>query len=138
MASNPQNDPRKGGGGETVHEGRDEGNPETKKQKYPLHRPCRLFLLYYARSLFPSVLSLPFLSYCGNVLQVCCIPTCKSRGIIDFLTSSEDNQRIESQARCDGGAALPRASVPSHRLLLRGGMNKNGPTCVTLALECDK
>lgn len=68
----------------------------------------------------PSVLSLPFLSYCGNVLQVCCIPTCKSRGIIDFLTSFQDNQRIESQARCDGGAALPRASVPSHRLLLRG------------------
>lgn len=77
---------------------------ELQKQikKYPLHRPCILYTFP-----LPSILFLPFLSYCGNVLQVCCILTCKSRRIIDFLTSLEDNQRIERHGRCDGVLRFP-------------------------------
>lgn len=112
--SKPQNDPGKGK--KILYEGRDEGNPETKKKKYPLHRPCRLSLLYYVCSLFPSILFLPFLSYCGNVLQVCCILTCKSRRIIDFLTSLENKPKDITPSQVWWDAALPSVSVPNHCL----------------------
>lgn len=90
--SKPQTDPRKGK--HIVREPRLRGIQKQTNKKNPLHRPCRLFLLYYVRSIFPSILFLPFLSFCGNALQVCCILTCKNRRIIDFLTSLEENQRI--------------------------------------------
>lgn len=85
---------------------------QKQKKKYPLHRACRLFLLYDVHSLLPSILLPPFLSHCGNVLQVCCILTCKSKRIIDFLTSLEDKQRIRRHAWCDGALRFPVRLFP--------------------------
>lgn len=81
-------------------------DPETKRNIHftdPADDSCCIMCVSSSPLFFFS----PFFFYCGNVLQVCCILTCKSRRIIDFLTSLEDNQRIKSQARCDGLLRFP-------------------------------
>lgn len=105
----------------------DEGNLETKSN---IHFTGMLQMISASSSAFSHSLY-PFFfgfSHCGNVLQVWCVYTCKSRRSIDFLSPTVWCVRGYCVCVC----------VPYDQDWCEEHMNKNVRTSVTIMLQHNK